>query len=166
MGGRPTRRDRLQRTKAFVARDEARLACFGGLGQGACGDRGRRLHRVLIYAHHSNVQDRQMFASVWDRLPSNVTPMRSLADSAYVGEKCLAAARQHGATPLHAIKKNARNYERPRTLYQKLVIFARHWPNRFTLLYAKRAHAATVFSMISTLLKHRLRCRSKRGRKK
>lgn len=121
---------------------------------------------VLSYSlTRSNVHDSQMFAEVWDKLPSNVTPRRSLADSAYFGNDCLAAARQHGATPLHGIKKNARNFERPSNFYQKLVNFAHHWPNRFAALYAKRAHAETVFSMISTLLGHRLRCRSKRGRK-
>ena len=113
----------------------------------------------------SNVHDSQMFADVWDKLPSNIIPRRSLADSAYHGEKCLAAARQHGATPLHAIKKNAREFARPSNFYQKLVNFAHHWPRRFAALYAKRVHAETVFSMISALLGHRLRCRSKNGRK-
>jgi len=113
----------------------------------------------------SNVHDSQMFADVWDKLPSNVSPKRSLADSAYHGERCLAAARQHGATPLHAIKKNARHFTRPETFYQKLVNFAHHWPNRFASLYAKRAHAETVFSMIGALLGYRSRCRSSNGRK-
>jgi len=113
----------------------------------------------------SNVHDSRMFSDVWNKLPSNVSPKRSLADSAYHGEKCLAAARQHGATPLHAIKKNAREYERPRTFYQKLVNLAHHWPNRFASLYAKRVHAETVFSVIGALLGIRLRCRSKYGRK-
>ena len=53
----------------------------------------------------------------------------------------------------------------PKTLYQKLVNFAHHWPNRFASLYAKRVHAETVFSMIGSLLGYRLRCRSKNGRK-
>ena len=121
---------------------------------------------VLSYGlTRSNVHDSQMFASVWDKLPPNIVPIRSLADSAYVGEACLAAARRRGATPMHAIKKNARHFAKPKTLYQKLVNFARHWPNRFASLKAKRAHAETVFSMISTLLGHQLRCRSKNGRK-
>jgi transposase len=113
----------------------------------------------------SNVHDSQMFADVWDRLPSNVTPLRSLADSAYHGEKCLTAAREHGAVPLHGIKKNARHFSKPETNYQKMASFWRHWPNRAAALYAKRAYAETVFSMISTLLGHRLRCRSNNGRK-
>ncbi len=113
----------------------------------------------------SNVHDSQMFSEVWNGLPSNINVERSLADSAYHGEACLAAARQHGATPLHGIKKNARHFARPETLYQKMVSFWQHWPNRAAALYGKRAHAETVFSMISALLGHRLRCRSRNGRK-
>ncbi len=64
----------------------------------------------------SNVHDSQMFSDVWNRLPGNVSPKRSLADSAYHGEVCLAAARQHGATPLHGIKKNARHFSKPETV--------------------------------------------------
>ena len=121
---------------------------------------------VLSYSlNRSNVHDGQMFASVWNKLPKNVSPKRSLANPAYHSEKCLAAARQHGATPLHAIKKNARECERPKTFYQKPVNFAHHWPRRFAALYAKRVHAETVFSMIGALLGHRLRCRSSSGRK-
>ena len=64
---------------------------------------------VLSYSlTDSNVHDSQMFPEVWDNLPNNVSPKRSLADSAYFGNDCLAAARRHGATPLHGIKKNAR----------------------------------------------------------
>ena len=82
---------------------------------------------VLSYSlTASNVHDSQMFAEVWDKLPSNVVPKRSLADSAYFGNDCLAAARQHGATPMHSIKKNARDFARPETFYQKLVNFAHH----------------------------------------
>lgn len=36
---------------------------------------------------------------------------------------------------------------------------------RFAALYAKQAHAETVFSMISALLGHRIRCRSNNCRK-
>ena len=74
---------------------------------------------VLSYSlTRSNVHDSRMFITVWNKLPRNVVTKRSLADSAYHGEKCLAAARQHGATPLHSIKKNARNYERPSNFYR------------------------------------------------
>ena len=90
---------------------------------------------------------------------------RSLADSAYYGEACLLAARQHGATPLHAIKKNARHFSKPETLYQKMASFWQHWPNRAAELYGKRNHAETAFSMIGGRSGHRIKCRSLTGRK-
>jgi len=42
----------------------------------------------------SNVHENQMFEAVWDDLPDNVIPERSLADSTYNGEKCLQACDQ------------------------------------------------------------------------
>ncbi len=121
---------------------------------------------VLSYClTDSNVHDSQMFPEVWERLPKNVSPRRSLADSAYHGEACLAAARQLGATPLHGIKKNARHFPRPETLYQKMVSFWQHWPNRAAALYGKRNHAETAFSMIGRLFGYRIKCRSKTARK-
>jgi hypothetical protein len=113
----------------------------------------------------SNVHEGQMFASVWGRLPANIVPKRSLADSAYHGEACLLAARQHGAVPLHGIKRNARHFPKPETLYQKMASFWRHWPNRAAALYGKRNHAETAFSMIGGRFGHRIRCRSEMGRK-
>jgi len=62
----------------------------------------------------SNVHESQMFAEIWEKLPNNVSPKRSLADSAYFDNDCLAVARQNGAMPLHGIKKNARDFERPK----------------------------------------------------
>jgi hypothetical protein len=56
----------------------------------------------------SNVHESQMFCDVRKRLPENVAPIRGLADAAYSGEARLAAARLHGATPLHSLKKNAK----------------------------------------------------------
>jgi len=120
---------------------------------------------LAYFLSESNVHESQTFQNVWDRLPENVVPIRSLADSAYVGNDCLAVARQHGATPLHKIKKNAKLVLEPETLYQKLVNFAKHWPKRFAALTAKRAHSETVFSMLDALLSFRLRCRTKAGRK-
>jgi transposase len=121
---------------------------------------------VLSYSlTGSNVHDSQMFAAVWDGIPDNVTTKRSLADSAYHGERCLAAARQHGAVPLHGIKRNARHFARPETFYQKMVSFWQHWPNRAAALYGKRNHAETAFSMIQRLFGYRLRCRTEIGRK-
>ena len=113
----------------------------------------------------SNVHESQMFKEVWQELPDNVQPIRSLADSAYFGNDCLAAARQRGATPLHAIKSNARDFREPETFYQKLASFARHWPRRFAALTAKRNHVETVFSMIDKALGYRLRCRNRNSRK-
>src|SRR5690606_31337385 len=81
---------------------------------------------VLSYSlTRSNVHDSREFSNVWNRLPSNVTPKRSLADSAYHGEARLAAARRHGAVPLHGIKKNARLVSKPETNYQKMASFWR-----------------------------------------
>ena len=121
---------------------------------------------VLSYClTESNVHDSQMFAKVWEELPSEVRIKRSLADSAYHGEACLDAARQHGATPLHGIKKNARHFSKPVTLYQKMVSFWHHWPNRAAALYGKRNHAETAFSMIQRLFGYRIRCRTEIGRK-
>ncbi len=113
----------------------------------------------------SNVHESQMFSEVWNGLSDNIRPKRSLADSAYHGEACLLAARQHGAVPLHGIKKNARHFSKPETLYQKMVSFWQHWPNRAAALYGKRNHAETAFSMISGRTGHRIRCRSETGRK-
>jgi len=106
-----------------------------------------------------------MFSEVWDGLPDNVRPERSLADSAYHGEECLLVARQHGAVPLHGIKRNARHFPRPETLYLKMVSYWRHWPNRAAALFGKRNHAETAFSMIGGRSGHRIRCRSETGRK-
>lgn len=71
---------------------------------------------VLAYTlTESNVHESQVFKSVWEGLPSNVRPVRSLADAVYCSEAVLATAREHGATPLHAIKTSARNFEGPET---------------------------------------------------
>ena len=120
---------------------------------------------LAYYLSDSDIHESQTFEDVWDRLPDNIIPIRSLADSAYVGNDCLAVARQHGATPLHKIEKNAKDFEEPETFYQKLVNFAHHWPKRFAALTAKRAHSETVFIMIDALLGYRLRCRTKAGRR-
>jgi len=121
---------------------------------------------VLSYAlSESKVHESQRFKEVWNGLPNNVVPVRSLADAAYCGEACLAAARLHGATPLHAIKKNAKGLLERRVNYNRLVHFARHFPRRFAALTAKRNHAETVFSMIGNLFGYRLRCRKNASRK-
>ena len=122
---------------------------------------------VLSYClTESNVHDSQMFPEVWDSLPDNVSPKRSLADSAYFGNACLAAARRHGAVPLHGIKKNARHFPKPETDYQKMASFWQHWPNRAAALYGKRNHAETAFSMIGRLFGYRIEMPFKKGSEK
>jgi hypothetical protein len=108
----------------------------------------------------SDVHESQTFQDVWDRLPENIIPIRSLADSAYVGNDCLAAARQHRATPLHKIKKNARDFKEPETYYQKLVNFAHHWPKRFAALTAMCAHSGDGVQHDRRFARYRLRCRT------
>jgi transposase len=125
--------------------------------------------RFLILSYEltaSNVHDSQVFSGVWERLPKNVAPTRSLADSAYHDESGLAAARLHGATPLHKIKKNARGLMEHRVNYNKLVFFAKQFPQRFAALTAKRNHAETVFSMRGDPFGHRIRCRKSEAREK
>jgi len=120
---------------------------------------------VLSYSlSKSKVHESRRFGRVWDALPDNVIPKRSLADAAYTGEACLQAALSHGATPYHGIKKNARFFKHPETAYERMTNFAAHWPNRYAEMYGKRNHAESTFSAIVRLLGHRLRCRSKIGR--
>jgi len=123
--------------------------------------------RFLVLSYEltaSNVHESQVFSEVWERLPKDVVPVRSLADSAYHGEACLATARLHGATLLHKIKKNARGLMEHRVNYNKLVFFAKQFPQRFAVRAAKREHAETVFSMIGNLFGHRIRCRKSDAR--
>ena len=113
----------------------------------------------------SDVHESQVFGEVWDDIPTNVKPIRSLADAGYEWEECLQIALAHGATPIHGTKKNAVYHSNPVTAYQRLVNFTIHWPNRFQELYGKRNHAETSFSMIQSRFGYRIRCRSKIGRK-
>jgi len=112
----------------------------------------------------SNVHDSQEFESIWNNLPDNVDPKRSLADSAYGGDDCLSVAREKGAIPIHDVKSNAVHVSEPETAYGKLVNFAIHWPNRFQELYKDRQLVETVFSMIEAHFGYRLKCRTKIGR--
>ena len=52
----------------------------------------------------------------------------------------------------------------PQTLYQGLVNFTLHWPNRSKALRGPRALVETAFSCLKTRFGHRLGCRKKRGR--
>lgn len=113
----------------------------------------------------SNIHDSQVFDDVWDDVPDNIIPIRSLADAAYHGEDCLQTALNHGATPIHGIKTNAVYHRHPETAYQRMVNFFTHWPNRYQSLYGKRNHAETTFSMMKSRFGYRIRCRSELGRK-
>jgi len=133
-----------------------------------------KLHAAIEVAHFvvlsysmtkSNVHDSQLFETVWNDLPENVIPKRSVADSAYNGESCLHVAKGHGATPIHGIKKNAVYRHHPETEYQRMVNFATHWPNRYAEMYGMRNHAETAFGMIQSSFGYRIRCRTEAGRK-
>ena len=113
----------------------------------------------------SEVHDSQPFGDVWEDIPDNIQPIRSLADSAYSNNKCAQIARDHEATPYHSIKKNAVCRYKPQTAYEKMVNYAKHWPNRFAKEIGKRNHAETVFSSIGARFGYRIKCRSKIGRK-
>ncbi len=113
----------------------------------------------------SNVHDSKEFENVWKGLPGNVIPVRSLADNAYTSDECLNVVRGSNAIPIHKIRKDAKYAHKPNTAYQKLVHFAKHWPNRYNALYGIRNHAETAFSMIDSRFGYRIRCRNKIGRK-
>jgi transposase len=113
----------------------------------------------------SNVHESQQYETLWNNLPKNIKPKRSLADSAYTSENILQTAHKHGATPYHGIKKNAIYHKHPKTAYQKMVNFATHWPNRYQERYGKRNHIETTFSMIETHFGHKIRSRTKTARK-
>lgn len=105
------------------------------------------------------VHESQVFEAVWAGLPETVTPHRSLADAAYSGQACLDAARDHGATPLHDLRKDHRYARWPKTSYDKLCNFATHWPNRFKKLTAWRKLVETAFDKTKNRFGHQLKCR-------
>jgi hypothetical protein len=95
----------------------------------------------------------------WSRLPSNVKPYRSLADSAYSGQDCVEVALAHGATPFHAFPQNAKHWAVPIGEREKMVNFGTHWPNRARKLRARRALIEALFAKVKDLLGERLRCK-------
>lgn len=113
----------------------------------------------------SNVHEGQMFEKLWNELPDNVIPDRSLADAAYTSESCIQSANKHGAKAFHDVKCNAVYVHHPVTGYEKLVNFSTHWPNRFKEIKGKRAHIETAFGSMGDCLGYRIRCRNKIGRK-
>jgi len=113
----------------------------------------------------SQRHDSQRFAPVWEGLPDNVDPIRSLADNAYAGNDCLETAREHGATPIHDLREDHR-YERwPKTAYEKLCNFATHWPNRYEELKADRSLIESKISCVKQTSGGRLRCQDQRARR-
>jgi transposase len=120
---------------------------------------------VLNYEiSRSNVHESKRFEEVWKNLPPNVTPIRSLADSAYLSKHCLGIALMHGAKPYHQIKSNSKLVRQPRTDLQRLVYFANRFPNRYKNLKANRNHVETGFSMIDRKVGYRIKSRSWYGR--
>jgi transposase len=110
------------------------------------------------------VHESRVFHEVWDDLPLNIQPTRSLADTAYAGEECLETVVARGATPLHDVRADAQHTRSPKTRYQKLVNFRIQWPNRFEQLTADRSLVEATFSMTKQKFGDRIRCRSKRGK--
>ena len=113
----------------------------------------------------SNVHDSQKFKNLWIDLPTNIVPKRSLADSAYSNNECTRIVKELGATPYHGIKKNAVLRLKPTTPFEKMINYGKHFPNKYAEIYNKRNHAETVFSMLGSRFGHRIRCRTKIGRK-
>ena len=113
----------------------------------------------------SNVHESQVFEDVWEAIPENVDPSASLADGSYSGLKCLMVAKAKEATPYHGIRKDAMFVLKPTNQYQKMVNFARHFPNRFCEKYSKRAQIESAFGAMKKSLGYRIRCRTERGRK-
>lgn len=111
-----------------------------------------------------NLHDSRAFAEVWQNIPTHLEPTRSLADSAYAGKVCLRAARDRGAVPMHAIKRNAKWHHRPGSDYEKMVRFQRTFPVRAKALLGQRSLVETTFHSTKNRFGDQLRCRSKTGR--
>jgi len=111
----------------------------------------------------SKVHDSKEFENVWKGLPGNVIPVRSFADNTYACDECLDVVRGSNAIPIHKIRKDAKYVHKPKTAYQKLFHFTKHWPNSYNALYGIRNHAETAFSMIDSRFGHRMRCQNKIG---
>lgn len=110
------------------------------------------------------VHDSQTFTPTWSGLPAWIRPKRSLADAAYIGQECLAAARARGATPIHAIKSNAKWTRFPTSDYQRMVRFQRQFPTRSRQLKAQRALAETTFYCTKNRFGDRITCRTETAR--
>jgi len=106
------------------------------------------------------VHDSKVFPKLWNRLPENIEPIRSLADKAYAGQACAHAAATHGATPIHHVKSNAKWTQFPATEYQKMVRFQQQFPQRSRQLRARRSLIETTYSCTKERFGDRIRCRN------
>lgn len=113
----------------------------------------------------SNVHDSVEFEKIWNDLPFNVTPVKSLADCSYTSNEILEIVRDSEAVPYHGVKKNAVCRKHPVTAYDKLVYFVTHFPEKFNDVFCMRGLVETVFSMMDARFGYRIRCRSDIGRK-
>jgi hypothetical protein len=94
---------------------------------------------------------------VWSNLPDTIDPIRSSADNAYAGNDCLTTAHEHGATPLHDLRKDHRHERFPETAYEKLCKFATHWPNRYEQLKRRRNLIETTVQTTNPQFRDRLK---------
>jgi len=113
----------------------------------------------------SYVHDSKVFRNNWERLPKNVIPTHSLADGSYATKEICEYVRKWDAIPHHGIRKDAICKKHPKTAYEKMVYYARHFPKKFKKIYSMRNLVETVFSMIDSSFGYRIRCRSDIGRK-
>jgi hypothetical protein len=123
------------------------------------------LQILAMEIYDSNVHESQKFEAVWKKIPAGIKIVRSLADTAFAGMRCLNVVRARGAIPIHRIRKDAVYSAKPKNAYQRLVNFARHWTNRYRELMARRSRIESVFSMLDRMFDFRLRCRTKQGRR-
>jgi len=94
-----------------------------------------------------------------------VTPVCSLADAADPGNNCLKVAREHGATPVHDLRKDHRDERFPDTAYGKLCNLATHGPNRYEELTADRSLIESKIGCVKQTTSGRVRCRDERERR-
>ncbi len=106
------------------------------------------------------VHDSKAFECVLGAIPNNVKIVRSLADSAYTNQNCMAIARRRGAQPMHRPRSNAKWACHPETDYEKGVRFARQFPNLFHALYGRRNLVETTFAMTKAAFGDRVASRT------
>ncbi len=133
-----------------------------------CRRRNRKTHLSMDTASglvlssvvtRSNLHDSGAYAAVIDAIPDWFGVRRTLADGAYSGTTNLDAADARGISPIHTVRKDAVWKRTPSTRFQRLVRFARTFPNRFAELIGPRALVETTMSSIKMRTGGRLRCR-------